>query len=80
MAECSTPKKILSKLGGKKVLHSQTREAIFNVYKFMKEEADHGIQKKVTAVIEHVCQATGSVNSEFTKKNNKRRGNQLKRR
>lgn len=60
MAECSTPKKILSKLGGKKVLHSQTREAIFNVYKFMKEEADHGIQKKVTAVNERVCQATGT--------------------
>lgn len=31
-----------SKIGGKKIIHSQTREIICNLYAFMKREAEEG--------------------------------------
>lgn len=58
IAQCSTPRKP-SKLGGSKVLRSQSREIVYNVFKFMKEEAEHGIKQKLTGVHTRVCAATG---------------------
>ena len=49
---------IQSKLKGK-VLHSQTREVVANVYKFMRREVEEGAPIKFKAVQERVAEATG---------------------
>ena len=52
-SDCST-----KKLGGK-VLHSQSREIIFNVYSFMKKEAENGEPSNLSRVQTRVAEATG---------------------
>lgn len=48
-----------SKLGSAKALHSQAREIIFNVYKFMKDEMLRGAPQNLKQVQKRVSQATG---------------------
>lgn len=47
------------KVGGSKVIHSQSREIIANVYKFMKREAESGQPINVKQVQARVAEATG---------------------
>jgi len=47
------------KIGGSKVIHSQTREVITNVYHFMKREAKLNAPINLKKVQERVVQATG---------------------
>lgn len=47
------------KLGSGKVLHSQAREVIYNVYKFMKNESICGVIDNLKKVQQRVCNATG---------------------
>jgi hypothetical protein len=54
--ECVSFKK---KVGGSKVLHSQSREIVANVYTFMKQEAEHGGAINLNRVQSRVSQATG---------------------
>ena len=49
---------VQSKLKGK-VLHSQTREVVANVYRFMRKEAVQGAPIKLKKVLERVSEATG---------------------
>lgn len=48
-----------TKIGGRKVIHSQTREVIANVYRFMKREAEANAPINLKKVQERVVQATG---------------------
>lgn len=50
---------VISKLGGRKVIHSQAREVIANVYRFMKREAEMRAPINVNKIQERVCDATG---------------------
>jgi len=47
-----------SKVSGKQIIHSQSREIVYNVYKFMQKEATEGVQH-VKHVVERVSLATG---------------------
>lgn len=47
-----------SKLGSAKTLHSQTREVIYNVYKFMRSEMESGMVRNLKQVQKRVVEAT----------------------
>jgi hypothetical protein len=42
-----------------RVVHSQTKEVVWNVYKFMKQEADNCEVTTLNQVRNRVCKATG---------------------
>ena len=48
-----------SKIGGRKVIRSQSREIIANVYDYMNQEAKDGKIMNLTQVQARVCKATG---------------------
>lgn len=48
-----------SKIGGRKILHSQSREIVRNVFMFMKEEAEKKTFTDLNRVQERVQKATG---------------------
>lgn len=50
---------VKTKLGGRKVIHSQAREVVANVYHFMKREAETNAPINLKKVQERVVQATG---------------------
>jgi hypothetical protein len=47
------------KIGGKKVIHSQSREIVWNIFSFMKKEAEAGEAKHLQQVQKRVAEATG---------------------
>lgn len=47
------------KIGGKKIIHSQAREVIFNVYNFMKREVERGEPILFGTVQKRVAEAVG---------------------
>jgi signal recognition particle GTPase len=49
----------VKKIGKRKVIHSQSREMVINVYSFMKEEAESGKVINVNQIQNRVSEATG---------------------
>jgi len=49
----------VKKIGGRKVIHSQSREVVIRVYSFMKKEADSGKTINVDRIQTRVSEATG---------------------
>jgi hypothetical protein len=49
----------VKKIGERKVIHSQSREIVINVYSFMKKEADSGKVINVNQIQHRVSEATG---------------------
>jgi signal recognition particle GTPase len=49
----------VKKIGGRKVMHSQSREMVINVYSFMKKEDDSGKVININQIQNRVSEATG---------------------
>jgi signal recognition particle GTPase len=49
----------VKKIGGHKVIYSQSREMVISVYSFMKKEAERGKVINVNQIQNHVSEATG---------------------
>jgi signal recognition particle GTPase len=49
----------VKKMGGRKVIHSQSREMVINVFSFMKKEADSGKVININKIQNRVSEATG---------------------
>lgn len=49
----------IKNIGGRKALHSQSREIVYNVYKFMRREAKKGVISNMKQVQMRVSEATG---------------------
>jgi signal recognition particle GTPase len=49
----------VKKIGGRKVIHSQIREMVINVYSFMKKETESGKVINVNQIQNRVSEATG---------------------
>jgi hypothetical protein len=49
----------VKKIGGRKVIHSQSREMVINVYSFMNKEAESGKVINVNQIQNRVSEATG---------------------
>jgi transposase len=57
----------VKKIGGRKVIHSQSREVVIRVYSFMKKEADSGKTINVDRIQTRVSEATGVSVSTLTR-------------
>jgi hypothetical protein len=49
----------VKKIGGRKGIHSQSREMVINVYSFMNKEAESGKVINVNQIQNRVSEATG---------------------